>query len=149
MIRVTADANIYISGLQFGGVPLAFLNRARHSAFHLAVSRSIFDEVRRILRDKFLWDGDELADGFARLSRFTTLYQPTQFLNVVPSDPDDNHVLECAVASQSQFLVTGDGDLLRLNTYESIRHGGAIPGGASNALSRPVVIHARPPSAYQ
>jgi uncharacterized protein len=35
-------------------------------------------------------------------------------LNVVLDDPDDNRVIECAVASGSYCVVTGDKDLLRL-----------------------------------
>jgi predicted nucleic acid-binding protein len=46
---------------------------------------------------------------------------PTQTLDVVPDDPDDNRVVECAVAAGSRFIVTGDGDLLRLGSYGNIR----------------------------
>lgn len=41
----------------------------------------------------------------------------TQF----PSDPDDNRILECAVASKSDYIVTGEEDLLRLGDFEGIR----------------------------
>src|SRR5207247_9860316 len=34
--------------------------------------------------------------------------------DTVPTDPDDNRVLECAVSAGSQTIVTGDDDLLRL-----------------------------------
>jgi uncharacterized protein len=33
----------------------------------------------------------------------------------------DNRVLECAVASKSDVIVTGDDDLLRLNPFQGIQ----------------------------
>jgi predicted nucleic acid-binding protein len=42
-------------------------------------------------------------------------------LDVVKDDPDDNRIVECAVSSGSEYLVTGDKDLLRLRVYDAIR----------------------------
>ncbi len=36
-------------------------------------------------------------------------------------DPDDNRILECASAAGSDYIVSGDKDLLRLGTYDSMR----------------------------
>lgn len=56
--------------------------------------------------------------GFSRkLSRLPA----RERLDVVDADPDDNRVLECAVAAGSRFIVTSDGDLLRLGAYAGIR----------------------------
>ena len=41
MIIVTADTNIYVSALHFGGLPLAFLDHARAGAFRLAISQPL------------------------------------------------------------------------------------------------------------
>jgi len=35
-------------------------------------------------------------------------------------DPDDNRVLECAVAGHADLIVSGDKDLLVLGRYDSI-----------------------------
>jgi predicted nucleic acid-binding protein len=45
---------------------------------------------------------------------------PTERLDAVPSDAGDNHILECAVAANSTFIVTGDHDLLRLEKFRQI-----------------------------
>jgi predicted nucleic acid-binding protein len=44
VIIVTADTNVYVSGLEFGGVPRGFLDHARAGAFRLAVSESLLGE---------------------------------------------------------------------------------------------------------
>ncbi len=120
MTVVTADTNIYISALQFGGVPLQLLNQARGGAFRLAVSPPLILEIRRVMGEKFAWPDPRLDDAFARLARFTELVHPTQRVDAVPDDPDDNRILECAVESGSAYIVTGDHHLLRLGSYGRI-----------------------------
>jgi len=36
------------------------------------------------------------------------------------ADPDDNRVLECAVAADSEVIVSGDTHLLQLGTFRGI-----------------------------
>jgi uncharacterized protein len=59
--RVTADSNIYISAVQFGGVPERFLNLARAGQIELAISAAILDETTRVLTDKFHWTPDRIS----------------------------------------------------------------------------------------
>lgn len=121
MIGVTADTNIYISALNFGGVPRQFLIAAQHKRFQLDISAPILTEMQRILRDKFAWTDRLLRLETFRLSQITTLTQATQTINAVAADPDDNKIIECAVAAGSRYIVTGDNDLLRLGQYQGIR----------------------------
>ena len=121
MIGVAADTNIYISAFVFAGVPRQFLRKAEAGRFQLAISKPIRDELRGVLRDKFSWSETEIEETLAHLAGCTKLVHPTQLLNVVPDDPDDNRVVECAMAAGSRFLVTGDRDLLRLGSYSCIR----------------------------
>lgn len=46
---------------------------------------------------------------------------PAVRLDVVTADPDDDKIVECAVTAGSDYIVTGDKDLLRLGSYDSIR----------------------------
>ena len=78
-------------------------------------------EVHRILRDKFRWPPEDLAEAATDLADFTVRVSPTQTIDAVPEDPDDNRVLECAVEARSQFIVTGDAALLRLGRYGGIQ----------------------------
>ncbi len=120
MIVATVDANIYISALQFGGLPLQCLEHARAGAFRLAASPPLIAEVRRVLHDKFAWSPDRITEALSDLDECTVQVHPTRILDVVAADPDDNRVLECAVESGSRFIVSGDSDLLRLGSYDGI-----------------------------
>ena len=121
MILATADSNIYVSALQFGGVPLQFLNAARDRAFRLAISQPIIDEISGVLRNKFRWSDAMLDEARENLLDFTLLAKPTRTLSIIAEDPDDDRVMECAVASGSHYIVSGDKHLLRLAHYENIQ----------------------------
>ena len=121
MILATADSNIYVSALQFGGIPLQFLNAARRRAFQLAISEALIVEIRGVLQKKFRWSEEMLIEAISALHDCTQLVTATQPLRVIAEDPDDDRVLECAVASGSQFIISGDKHLLRLVQYENIR----------------------------
>jgi uncharacterized protein len=121
VIGVTADSNIYISGLLFLGPPFQFLEAARAGSFELSLSDALLGEIQRVLRMKFLWQEAQLDALSIRLEKFTRRVHPTFTLDVVPADPDDNRVLECAIAASSQFIVSGDNDLLQLGQYRSIQ----------------------------
>lgn len=120
MERVTADTNIYVSALNFGGKPLHLLDQARGGLIELAISDDIQGEVRRILRDRFQWPDDDLAELDADLPSFTMKVAPSQRLRVVQADPDDDRILECAVASGSTAIISGDRHLLDLGQDQGI-----------------------------
>jgi predicted nucleic acid-binding protein len=47
--RITADTNLYVSALQFGGKPQTLLDMAQDGQIELALSDEILDETLRIL----------------------------------------------------------------------------------------------------
>jgi putative PIN family toxin of toxin-antitoxin system len=107
--------------MQFGGIPLQFLNAARVGTFRLAITEALIAEIRGVLLKKFRWSEEMLDEGILALREFTQLVTPTQTSRVIVEDPDDDRVIECAVASGSQFIISGDRHLLRLVRYENIR----------------------------
>jgi uncharacterized protein len=119
-LEVTADSNIYISALVFAGRPLQFLDAVRAGVFCLAVSDALLAELHRILRDKYLWPDEDLAEAATEPADFTFRVFPTQTIDAILEDPDDNRVLECAVAAGSRYMVIGD-TLLRLGRYGGIQ----------------------------
>jgi len=121
VIVATADSNIYVSAFLTDGVARQFLNAARSGAFQLAISEPIIAEVRGVLWNKFQWSEDRLDEAVSALREFTQLVIPTKTLRIVMEDPDDDRIIECAIASHSQFIVSGDKDLLRLAQFQTVR----------------------------
>jgi uncharacterized protein len=118
--RVTLDANVYISGFVFGGKPKRILEMAIDGEIEVAVSDPIILEVRRHLLGKFGWSEPRAAEAIESIAEFAKHVTPTETIDSVPTDPDDNRVLECAVIAGSQTIVTGDDDLLRLVGFRGI-----------------------------
>jgi putative PIN family toxin of toxin-antitoxin system len=122
VVSVTADTNIYISALNFGGNPLQLLNLAEAGGIRLAVSDAIMAEIGEVLRgDKFQWPEEEIEKAQKQIARFTQRVTPTERLDVIKDDPPDNRVLECAAAAKSDYIVSGDNHLLRLQRYGNAR----------------------------
>jgi putative PIN family toxin of toxin-antitoxin system len=113
--KVTLDTNVYVSTFQFGGMRL--LHMAVDGDIEIAVSQPIVDEVIRVLRDKFQWDGYRLHAARHQILRLATLVTPRQTLDIVKEDEPDNRILECAAEAGSHFIVSADKDLLRLGSY--------------------------------
>jgi len=116
-IKVTLDTNIYVSAFQFGGMRL--LHMAVDGDIEIAVSQPILDELIRVLREKFHWDGYRLNGAKQQLLGLAQLVAPAQTLDVIEDEPD-NRILECAVAAGSEFIISADNDLLRLGSYAGI-----------------------------
>jgi predicted nucleic acid-binding protein len=45
---------------------------------------------------------------------------PSETLNVVLEDSEDNRILECAVEAKVNYIISGDLHLLKLNRYRNI-----------------------------
>jgi uncharacterized protein len=120
MIRVVADTNVFISALMFGGLPGLFLDVAFSGAFQLVTSEVLLDELDEKLRVKFGLSTEDADAVRRRLSDSAETASPQLTLDAVRDDPDDNRVLECAVAGKANYIVSGDRHLLRLTAYDGI-----------------------------
>jgi putative PIN family toxin of toxin-antitoxin system len=119
-MRVVADTNVFISALIFGGLPGSFLDLALSHGFTLVASRALLDELDEKLRGKFAVSERDAQAIRVKLEGNANLVDPNFELNAVSDDPDDNRVLECAVAGKADFIVSGDRHLLRIGCYEGI-----------------------------
>jgi putative PIN family toxin of toxin-antitoxin system len=121
-MRIVLDTNVLISALAFpGSKPDLILSRIRRGEVELFASSFILAELDRILREKFHFRRSE-AEARGRFIRtFAHLVEPTERISVVTAKDDDNRILECALAAQAEFLVTGDKKhLLPLKTYRNV-----------------------------
>ena len=121
MISATLDSSVYIRALHLGGPAALLLGHARAGNIRIDISDPILNETMRVLRDKFAWNGYMLQDAREKLLLIGHHVSPTDTIAVIKEDPDDDRVLECAVAANSDFIVTEDKDLLRLSRFGNSR----------------------------
>jgi putative PIN family toxin of toxin-antitoxin system len=120
MNRVVLDTNVYISALMFGGLPGSLLALAFVQAFTLIISSPLLEELDEKLRGKFGVSVEDAAFVRSRLESVAQVVEPRGTLRVIPEDPDDNRVLECAVEGKADYIVSGDQHLLNLGKYQGI-----------------------------
>lgn len=117
MIGITADSNIWVSAFNFGGIPRRLIDMADVGLIRIDISDDIIDEVLRVLRLKFEWPEESLAEAKAQMNEIGHKVTPGPKVDAVAEDPTDNRILECAVAGDSDYLVTGDNHLLKLRQF--------------------------------
>lgn len=122
MLRVTPDTNILVSGLVYQrGKPYQLLRMALAGEINMTVSQPILDELGDVLARKFKMTDTAIEEAKAIVRQAARIVTPAVQIDVIKEDPPDNRILECAVTGGSDYIVTGDKDLLRLKQYDSIR----------------------------
>ena len=121
MIRAVLDTNTIVSGVGWGGPPGAVLDAALDGRFEIVTSPTLLDELRRVLNypklQEVVGDADELVKFLALAAVLVT---PTQTVTI-SRDPDDDRLIEAALAANADVIVTGDQDLLTLGSVDQIR----------------------------
>ena len=103
----------------FRGTPLEAIDRVCLPRFQQVVSQSLLDELTGVLVRKFQYTR-VAVDAVVEAILKDALMVSTRENITASRDPDDNRVLECAVAGQANLIVSGDKDLLVLGTYDGI-----------------------------
>ncbi|MDJ0616243.1 MAG: putative toxin-antitoxin system toxin component, PIN family [Calothrix sp. MO_192.B10] len=120
--RVVIDTNVFISALlNPEGTPRKVINIAI-SQFLILQSEATYQELEsRISKkkfDKYLEENDRFK--FLLAVRNESLFIDIVHQTEICSDSDDNKFLELAVSGNASYIITGDKDLLILNTYQGI-----------------------------
>jgi uncharacterized protein len=121
VLRVVADTNVYISALNFGGVPDQVLALGRRGLIAMFVSNPILAEIEGVLKRKFQWPPNRTRDAIIAIGEFVKEVQPTGRVAVIEKDEPDNRVLECALAAEATIIVSGDSHLRELGSFKRIR----------------------------
>ena len=119
-MKIVLDTNVIVSALVFGGVPRQILELAETGEFEVFYSTAIQAEVRRVLLGTFGWSQSHLDEVWPILWSIGQPVVPRRKVKAVIADPDDDRILECALAAKADYVVSGDRHLLRLGSYLSI-----------------------------
>jgi putative PIN family toxin of toxin-antitoxin system len=120
--RVVFDTNILLSAIGWKGTPYECLELARQGKVESFTRSEILDEPIEKLRFKLKFPDSYIAETLTDLISYTSLVQIQKTLRVIEKDPDDDIILECAVVSRANYIVTGDKKhLLPLQNYQNIQ----------------------------
>ncbi len=116
------DTNVVISAIIFGGKPRKVLNLAIEGKISLFFSEPMFEEIREILGGrKFRFTAPQLLAVERELEAISDTVYPDKNIKIVKDDPDDDVFIECAIATDADYIVSGDKHLLDLKSYGKIK----------------------------
>ncbi len=123
---VVLDTNFIISALLSPkGSPAEIIKGWEADEFVVVISPALLTELKRALeyqrvRKYFKKPQETVAALIKRLETVATVVEPQFSLDVIKEDPADNRVLECALAGEASYIVTGNAHLLRLEEYQGV-----------------------------
>jgi putative PIN family toxin of toxin-antitoxin system len=116
-IRVVLDANVLVSGLAYPkGIPGQIVEAWLTGSLVVVLSRYILDEMVRVLprlpaNRRTPEEIRDLAESFLSSAQIVV---PDSKIEPALRDPADQQILGTLRASQADYLITGDKDLLAL-----------------------------------
>lgn len=119
---VVFNTNILISAwLSKNSPPFSCLSLARTGSVSSVTCQEILDELSEKLQQKFQISERGLREYIAEICQFSSVVTIARQLRAVPNDPDDDMILECAIAGNATHIITGDKHLLSLVQYQNIQ----------------------------
>jgi hypothetical protein len=120
-MRVVVDTNVFVSSF-FGGIPRKIVDLWKNGQVILCLSKPIVDEYVEVLRRLGLQNEIELHELMSLFAQGAGILfsANTPQLKIVDKDPDDNKFIECAVALNATYVVSGDKSLLGVGGYMGI-----------------------------
>ncbi|MBU6411368.1 MAG: putative toxin-antitoxin system toxin component, PIN family, partial [Verrucomicrobia bacterium] len=125
-MKLVVDTNTIISGSLWQGPPARLISAALAGQAQMFLSLPMLLELQETFqRPKFarrLASQGETPVSLA--ARFRAACHEAVPARIIPPaelrDPDDVHVLACAVSAEADAIVTGDKDLLAMKTFQGI-----------------------------
>jgi putative PIN family toxin of toxin-antitoxin system len=102
------DTNVVFSGVGWKGRPYECLELARAGHVDGVTCSELLDELNEKLQTKLSFTIEQAAETVLDLLTFLRVVPISGSLRMVAADPEDDKVLECALAATASYLVTGD-----------------------------------------
>lgn len=121
-LKIVIDTNVLISSFLWEGPEHRLIKLIEMGALDGYTSPIILEELREVLQEpKFSFELREAAEAVGYFVSILTVVDPKVRLNVIDEDPADNRVLECALESRVDYVVSGDRHLLQLEECQGIK----------------------------
>ena len=124
-MKITVDTNILVSATFWQGSSNSIMEKVECGEVELVLSKDILNEFSAVLlypeiQEKIKNKHLEMNRTIAKVVSVSTIIEPELKLDEIKDDPDDNKILECAVAGGVDFIVSNDKHLLKLKKVQGI-----------------------------
>jgi len=118
-MKIVLDANVIIAAFAARGLCESIMEVCL-SEHEIVLSDDLFDEILRNLRLKIKLPPNIVNNIGELLREHATISMPAPLASGVCRDPDDIKILGLAIASDADYIITGDKDLLVLKNFQGI-----------------------------
>jgi len=120
--KIVIDTNILISSLIFPGkVVVKIFDKIIDGEILLGISEEIISEFIRVCVYKFEYDPEKAVKIADKIRQISKIVPPLKKINIIRKDEANNKILECAVAFDADYIISGDNHLLELKKYKNIK----------------------------
>jgi putative PIN family toxin of toxin-antitoxin system len=123
-ICIVLDTNVLLSGTAYpNSIPGKIVSAWRGGNLEVILSQYILDELQRVLprlNHRLGWSSMQIRDFVDSLTFLADLVDPLQAAESLLRDEADQPVLGTFLATNANYLVTGDKDLLALSALYPI-----------------------------
>ena len=116
--RVVIDTNVFVSAILWGGNPQKIVNLWLAGAIQIYLSPFLASEINMLLARFAVADDEDKQRFLALLEGHAIKAAPKRTIKIC-RDPKDNALLDLAVWTDADYLITGDKDLLVLKKVEN------------------------------
>jgi len=120
-LKIVLDTNIYISAAIIGRVCEEILRICRFGNTEVFISDDIIIEIETKLKEKFFWNDKQIGLFKENILEFTNIIKITDKIIYIKDDADDDKILECAISSESDYIISGDKHLIKLKSFRNIK----------------------------
>jgi len=123
-LKIVFDTNIFVMAAGMPGGYIDYwldLAKPPKNKFRLYTSPQILSETQRKLEEVVKFDRPIAVEYIEAIKTIATAINPKLTLDGVPTDQDDNRILECAVEAKADIIISADKDLIRLKTFRGVQ----------------------------
>ncbi len=119
-MKVVIDANLFVSAFFWNGNPKKVIDRCSDKLDDLFMSMEILEEITNVInRPKFKADKKETEHYISGIKKIANFVNHSEQVNI-SRDKTDNKYIECALAANADYIVSGDIHLLELKEHNGI-----------------------------
>jgi len=121
-MKVVLDTNFLVSATQWDySVSHKLFEKLIRDNVEMFTTKEILEEFVEVLRRDFLYSDEESKILIELILKFLLLVNPGKKVDAVKEDPDDNKILECALESGAEYIISYDKHLLKIKEFNGIR----------------------------
>ena len=120
--KVVVDTNNLIAALGWDGNPRALFRKIIDREVKWFISLDLLSELERVMDyPKFKFSEAQKKLFLEIIFDVANVISTKSKFEIIKDDPDDNMLLECALDSKADFIISGDKHLLKLKEFKDIK----------------------------